>query len=207
MIESLLLVSSICIDAFVASMAYGSNKIKIPIISSIVISIVGSVILGISLFIGGLIKDFLPGTLPITLSFSILMVLGIYRLFESLFKTYIQKHLNKEKSFSFRLFDFNFILQVYADETKADLDKSKELSVKESLYLAIALSFDSLAVGFGSSLASSAYIQTILLCFLIGFLAVIVGSFIGKKLVEKSNINLSWLSGVILMVLAISKII
>ena len=206
MIESLLLVSSICIDAFVASMAYGSNKIKIPIISSIVISIVGSVILGISLFIGGLIKDFLPGTLPITLSFSILMVLGIYRLFESLFKTYIQKHLNKEKSFSFRLFDFNFILQVYADETKADLDKSKELSVKESLYLAIALSFDSLAVGFGSSLAGSAYIQTIL-CFLIGFLAVIVGSFIGKKLVEKSNINLSWLSGVILMVLAISKII
>ena len=191
MIESLLLVSSICIDAFVASMAYGSNKIKIPIISSIVISIVGSVILGISLFIGGLIKDFLPGTLPITLSFSILMVLGIYRLFESLFKTYIQKHLNKEKSFSFRLFDFNFILQVYADETKADLDKSKELSVKESLYLAIALSFDSLAVGFGSSLAGSAYIQTILLCFLIGFLAVIVGSFIGKKLVEKSNINLS----------------
>ena len=207
MIESLLLVSSICIDAFVASMAYGSNKIKIPILSSMVISIVGSVILGISLFVGGLIKDFLPGTLPIALSFSILMILGIYRLFESLFKNYIQKHLNKEKSFSFRLFDFNFILQVYADETKADLDKSKELSVKESLYLAIALSFDSLAVGFGSSLAGGGYIQTILLCFLIGFLAVIVGSFIGKKLVEKSNINLSWLSGAILMVLAISKII
>ena len=96
MIESLLLVSSICIDAFVASMAYGSNKIKIPIISSIVISIVGSIILGISLFVGGLIKDFLPGTLPIALSFSILMILGIYRLFESLFKTYIQKHLNKK---------------------------------------------------------------------------------------------------------------
>ena len=207
MIESLLLVSSICIDAFVASMAYGSNKIKIPIISSIVISIVGSVILGISLFVGGLIKDFLPVTLPIALSFSILMILGIYRLFESLFKNYIQKHLNKEKSFTFRLFDFNFILQVYADEIKADLDKSKELSVKESLYLAIALSFDSLAVGFGSSLAGGGYIQTILLCFLIGFLAVIVGSFIGKKLVEKSNINLSWLSGAILMVLAISKII
>ena len=173
MIESLLLVSSICIDAFVASMAYGSNKIKIPIISSIVISIVGSVILGISLFIGGLIKDFLPGTLPITLSFSILMVLGIYRLFESLFKTYIQKHLNKEKSFSFRLFDFNFILQVYADETKADLDKSKELSVKESLYLAIALSFDSLAVeeegkSFNrlqrEGLVDNSYIVSIIVC-------------------------------------------
>lgn len=207
MIESLLLVSSICIDAFVASIAYGSNKIKIPVISSIVISIVGSIILGISLFLGSLIKDSLPGNLPITLSFSILMILGIYRLFESLFKGYIQKHITPEKSFSFRLFDFNFILQVYADETKADFDQSKVLSIKESLYLAIALSFDSLAVGFGSSLVGGGYIQAVILCFLVGLCAVLMGSFIGKKLVEKTNINLSWISGVILMVLAITKII
>lgn len=207
MIESLLLVSSICIDAFVASIAYGSNKIKIPLLSSIVISIVGSAVLGISLFLGSLVKDFLPGNLPIALSFSILMILGVYRLFESLFKNYIQKNMNSEKSFTFRLFDFNFILQVYADETKADFDKSKELSVKESLYLAIALSFDSLAVGFGSSLVGGGYIQAIVLCFLVGLCSVLIGSFIGKKLVEKANINLSWLSGVILMVLAVSKLI
>ena len=31
MIESLLLVSSLCIDSFVASIAYGTSKIKIPI--------------------------------------------------------------------------------------------------------------------------------------------------------------------------------
>lgn len=207
MVESLLLVCSICLDAFVASIAYGSNKIKIPVISSMVISIVGAVVLGVSLFLGSLIKDFLPGNLPITLSFSILMILGIYRLFESLFKGYIQKHITTEKSFSFKLFDFNFILQIYADETKADIDKSKVLSIKESLYLAIALSFDSLAVGFGSSLAGVNYIQTIILCFIVGLCATCIGSFIGKKLVEKTNIDLSWLSGVILMVLAITKII
>lgn len=206
MIESLLLVSSICIDAFVASIAYGSNKIKIPLISSMVISIIGSMVLGISLLLGGLIKDYLPGTLPIALSFSILMILGVYRLFEGLFKTYIQKHINLDKALTFRLFDFNFILQVYADETQADLDKSKVLSVKESLYLAIALSFDSLAVGFGSSLVGGGYIQAIILCFLIGLLAVLIGSIIGAKFVEKSKFNLSWLSGVILMILAVTKI-
>lgn len=207
MLASLLLVSSICIDAFVASMAYGSNKIKIPLLSSIVISLVGSFVLGISLFLGSLISNHLPGILPKTLSFSILMILGIYRLFESICKNYIQKRTKLDKPVTFKLFDLKFILQVYADETKADFDKSKFLSIKESFYLALALSFDSLAVGFGSSLVGGGYLITVVLCFNIGLFAVIVGSFIGKKLVEKSNINLSWLSGVILMILAITKLI
>ncbi|MGG7176720.1 sporulation membrane protein YtaF [Clostridium paraputrificum] len=206
MIESILLVSSVCIDAFVASVAYGTNKIKIPILSAMVISLVGSIVLGISLFFGGFIKDFLPGTLPIILSFAILMILGVYRLFEGLCKNFIQKKKKLDKPVTFKIFDMNFILQVYADETKADFDKSKVLSIKEAFYLASALSFDSLAVGFGSSLVGGGYLQTILLCFLIGVTAVLVGFFIGKKIQEKANLNLSWLSGVILMILAINKL-
>ena len=151
MIESLLLVSSVCIDAFVASIAYGTNKIKIPFYSSVVISIIGSIFLGISLFLGNFIKDFLPGNLPILLSFCILMIIGIYRLFEGLFKNYITKKNKLNKPLTFKIFDLNFVLQVYADETKADFDNSKVLTIKESLYLASALSFDSNAVGFGDS--------------------------------------------------------
>ncbi|MBD7911668.1 MULTISPECIES: sporulation membrane protein YtaF [Clostridium] len=206
MIESLLLVLSVCIDAFVASIAYGTNKIEIPILSSIIISSIGSLFLGVSIFAGGFIKDFLPGSLPTLLSFSILMILGIYRLFEGLFKNYIQQKNALDKPLKFKIFDINFVLQVYADETKADFDKSKILTAKESLYLASALSFDSLAVGFGSSLAGGGYIRTIILCFIIGIIIVLLGVFIGKKLLEKSNINLSWLSGVILMILAINKL-
>ncbi|PRR81466.1 sporulation membrane protein YtaF [Clostridium vincentii] len=207
MIQSLLLVSSVCIDAFVASIAYGTNRIKIPVLSAIIISFVGSLILGISLFFGGFIKDFLPGNLPIILSFSILMLLGIYRLFEGLFKNYIQKKHKIDKPLTFKLFDIQFVLQVYADETKADFDKSKTLTSKESFYLASALSFDSLAVGFGSSLVGGGYIQTVFLCLILGIIAVLVGVFIGKKLVAKTNINLSWLSGVILMILALNKLL
>ncbi len=207
MIESLLLVSSVCIDAFVASIAYGTNKIKIPITSALIISSVGSIILGISLFAGGFIKDFLPGKLPVILSFSILMIIGIYRLFEGIFKSYIQRKSALDKPLKFKIFDINFVLQVYADETKADFDKSKVLTLKESLYLATALSFDSLAVGFGSSLAGTGYIETICLCFIAGVTLVLLGVFIGKKLLEKSNVNLSWLSGIILMILAVNKII
>lgn len=86
MFQSLLLVLSICLDSFVASIAYGTNKIKIPLPSSIVISLVCSTILGASLFLGGLLKDIIPNNVCIAISFLVLMSLGVYRFFEGLFK-------------------------------------------------------------------------------------------------------------------------
>jgi putative sporulation protein YtaF len=98
-------------------------------------------------------------------------------------------------------------LQVYADEIKADFDNSKCLNVKESFYLALALSLDSIAVGVGSSFCSINYIQVIILCFIIGIIAVSVGVFLGRKFAQKLHIELSWLSGVLLIVLAIIRIL
>lgn len=206
MIESLLLVSSVCIDAFVASIAYGTNKIKIPVISALIINIIGSFTLGFSLFFGGFIKNFLPGKLPIYISFLVLIFIGIYRLFEGIFKNYIRKRNYLDKHLTLKIFDINIILQIYADEIKADLDKSKILTAKEALYLAFALSFDSIAVGFGSSLVGGGYILAIILCFIIGLATVILGQFLGRKFSEKSPLNLSWLSGLILIILAITKL-
>ena len=202
MIESLLLVASICIDSFVASMTYGSDRIKIPISSAFIIGMISSLILGISLFLGGFIKDLLPGKFAIILSFLILMILGIYRFFEGILKGLILKHIILDKSLTIKLFHLKLVLQVYADETKADLDCSKILSIKESIYLAFALSFDSLAVGFGSSLAMNNYINIVLLSLIVGITSILLGVFIGRKIAEKTNIIPSWLSGVILMVLA-----
>lgn len=206
MIEILLLVSSVCLDAFVASIAYGTNNIKIPLPCSILISFIGSLMLGISFIIGGTLKDYLPADISIFVGFSILMILGIYRLFEGLFKAFIRNGYKNDKPLTFKLFDINFVLKVYADETMADFDKSKVLSLKESLYLAIALSFDSLAVGLGGSLLTGNYINTVIVCFVIGIIAIICGVYLGKKLVTKTNLDLSWLSGLTLMLLAFKKL-
>ncbi|WP_460280492.1 sporulation membrane protein YtaF [Clostridium sp. CTA-5] len=205
MLESILLVSSLCIDSFVASIAYGTSKIKIPPVSALIINLVSTCTLGISLFIGSIVKKFLPGNLPMIIGFILLMCLGIYRLFECIFKSYISKRSKIDTPLTFKLFDFKFVLDVYADETKADFDNSKILNPKEAFYLALALSLDSLAVGFGSSLTSINYLQVIILCFIIGFLAVSIGVFVGKKVADNINIELSWLSGVLLIILAIIK--
>ena len=207
MLASLLLVSSLCIDSFVASISYGTSKIRIPPLSVIIINLVCTSTLACSLLIGSIFKSFLPGDLPVALGFLLLMALGIYRLFEYIFKSYISKCSKSDSPLKFKLFDFQFVLQVYANEIKADFDNSKSLNIKESFYLALALSLDSLAVGFGSSLCTINYIQVLILCFVIGILCVSLGVFIGRQFAQKLHLELSWLSGVLLILLEILRVL
>jgi len=207
MLESLVLVCSLCIDSFVASVAYGTSKIHIPKLSTIIINLVCTGTLAFSLFLGSIVKNFLPDKIPSLLGFTLLIILGFYRIFEYVFKSYISKNLLLDQPLKFKLFDFNFVLKVYTDEVKADFDKSKSLSPKEAFYLALALSLDSIAVGFSSSLCNINYIEVLILCIVIGFLAISAGVFIGKKFADKVHFELSWLSGVLLIILAFLRIL
>lgn len=203
--ENLLLVLALSIDAFVASIAYGTNKIKIPFPSIIIINILCSLSLGFSLFLGSHVMKILPRNVAAFISFIILILLGIYYLFESITKIYIKNKLGEK--IKIKLFDFWFVVDIYIDCTKADTNHSKKLNSKESVYLALALSLDSLAVGFGNSLGNINYINVIILSLIIGLLSIWSGLALGKRIVERSSINLSWLSGILLIVLAILKLI
>ena len=71
----------------------------------------------------------------------------------------------------------------------------------------MALSLDSLAVGFGSSLGSINYIYVIVLSLIIGIFSIWIGLLIGEKVARKSKVNLSWLAGIILIILACLKLV
>lgn len=204
--ETILLVLTLSLDAFVASIAYGSNKIKIPFSSIIIINIVCSFFLASSIFFGSQMKKILPENITLIISFTILMLLGIYYLCEGIVKGYLKGRSDSNKKVKLKLFDIWFIVDIYVDETKADLNHSKRLNPKEAIYLATALSLDSLAVGFGSSLGNINYLYAIGLSLIIGIFAIWSGLLIGKKIVEKSKINLSWLAGIMLIILAVLKL-
>lgn len=207
MLEAILLVTALCIDAFVASIAYGTNKIKIPFISIITINVVCSSLLGISLYLGSLIREMVPGNFIAMIGILILLILGIYQLFESLVKGLIDKQLNKNKKINFQLFDLRFVLEVYVDGIKADIDKSKRLNTKEAFALALALSLDGLAAGVGSGLGSINYVQVLLYSLIFHMIAIGSGILLGRKISKESKINISWVSGTILIFLALFKLI
>ncbi|WP_353095326.1 sporulation membrane protein YtaF [Tissierella praeacuta] len=205
--ENILLVLALSLDAFVASIAYGTNKIKMPFKSILIIDIICATFLALSIFFGLQIRKILPEHVALISGSIILILLGVYYLFESIFKSYLERKLKGNEKVKIKLFDIWFVIDVYVDETKADFNLSKNLDSKEAIYLATALSLDSLAVGFGSSLGNINYLQVIGLSLVVGMISIYSGLFIGKKIVEKTKINLSWLSGIILMVLGLLKLI
>ena len=94
----------------------------------------------------------------------------------------------------------------YLDETKADCDSSKTLSSKEAVTLALALSADSLASGFGAGLGGANIIRIALISLAVGLASIVAGSFFGQKAACKKP-RLSWLSGAILIILGLFKYI
>lgn len=207
MLESLLLVLSLCVDALVASFAYGTNKIKIPILSSMVLTAISTLFLVLSISLGSFIQGFLKDGMAPIMCFIILFLLGFMRLFEGFLKKYLNKKALSSNHIEVMLFNFKLVLNVYANVTLADLDHSKTLSTKEALYLGTALSLDSLVVGFGAALAPISFIQVIFFCIILNLLAIGMGAFVGSKCAEKIDFDLSWLSGAILILLAFLKLL
>lgn len=205
-VETLLLVSALSMDAFTASLAYGTQKIYIPWSSAAAISFICSGVVTVSLLIGRVIGPYIPEGLPTWIGFCILLILGTIKLFDSSIKAYIRRHRQWNKRIRFSLCNLRFILTVYADPEEADQDASKELSLAEAISLALALSIDGLAAGFGAGLTDIRWGWVALLSFFIGLASVWSGQFVGRRLAEKSSLDLSWLGGAMLMILAFMKL-
>lgn len=201
MFHSILLITALCIDSFAASIAYGANGIKIPLRSAFVISGVGALFLGLSFYAAFSIREFVPPRLCMVISFCALLLIGIYNLVQSLLKSYLKSRKQNNLKFSLA----GFMIQIYLDETSADIDNSKVLSVREALYLAVAVSIDSLITGFGTGLVVTNQLQIVFFTFLVNMAAIGLGFILGGKL--KNKFNLSWLGGALLILLAFMKII
>ena len=100
----------------------------------------------------------------------------------------------------------NFVLNICIDETKADEDCSKRLSVREAFLLASALSVDSLLSGFSIQGNTADLIGLGIYSLAMGLLAIYSGMFLGKRM-SLCGFNLSWLSGIILIFIAFLKIL
>jgi len=205
-LEALILAVSLSLDALVVCFAYGSSKIRIPFLSVQIINIVCCLVLGISLYIGTIIRQFLPGWLTIGICFVLLFFLGIIKLLDGVTKSIIRKYSNFNKELQFSMFNIKFILSLYADPEYADIDESRSISSAEAFTLALALSLDGLAVGFGAALGNVNAPAVFFSSFFTNTAAIVLGCYVGNKLSRKMNFNFSWVGGIILLVLAFLKL-
>lgn len=205
-LQGLILVLALCIDAFVAAAAYGAEQMKIPLRSAAAIGAVGTGVLGCSLLLSAVVQSIVPPQICTYASFFLLLFLGISSLFQNGFKAYLRSKSDFTKKLKFRLADISFFIRIYLDETEADADRSKVLSVREALCLGVALSVDSLVTGLASGLAVWQIPAVLVFCFAAHIAAVVLGAFAGGRLSAHSRIDLSWVGGLLLILLALVKL-
>lgn len=201
------LVFALCLDSFFASFSFGAQQIRIPFLSAVVVSGVCSLTLFFSLLLGSLFRPFLPESLCTALGFAILLLLGILRLMDSGIKNLIRHSQSGSARLQFHFLHFDCILRIYADSTAADSDHSQSLSCLEAAPLALALSADSLAAGFGAGIAErGGAAEMAALSFLFGLLLVGLGALTGRRVARRTGPGLSWIGGAVLILLAIGKL-
>ena len=210
MIFAAFLLSSACaVDCLVAGLAYGSDKIKIPIVSGIIINLVSTAMLALSLFLGSFIGQYMPKSVTLAVACSILCCIGFYKIVKSIFKSAFKKVKDPGRELKISLFSLTFFIRICKSPVESDVDNNKVLSPKEAVILAFALSLDCIAAGLSAGLAFSGwlFLLIVIACSLIpDFLFLYAGRFIGGKIAQKSAVNLSWLSGLLLIGLAAMKI-
>ncbi|MGO5053139.1 manganese efflux pump [Lachnospiraceae bacterium LCP25S3_G4] len=203
----MILIIALSLDMFVASIAYGVRKIKVKFSLVMFISLICSGCLGVALWFGALLDGIVPETLTKTICCLSLLVIGLIKMLDYKIKSYVNKHNEIERNVCFSISKLRFMLTIYANPTKADKDESNTLSVTEAVFLAGAMSVDGLVAGVGAGFWKINIIFTILLSVVINALAIMGGCYMGNKIAIKTDIDLSWLSGALFIILAIAKLL
>ena len=186
MLETILLLIIFCIDLLLVCITYSINKIKIPFKSGLIISSVCC----ISLIISSIFSSILCNII----CFLILLILGLYNIFSDKIKNVLSKNHNK-------------LFQIYVDETKADLNNSKNLNRVEALILSIILSLDSFVGGISIDFTKNNLCFVVFLFFFINIIFIILGNIIGNSVSKYINFNTSYICGILLIIIGIFKLI
>ena len=193
--RALCFVGALSLDTLAASFSYGVRGIRIPPLSAAVMRLIGFLMLAASLGVSDLLRAKIPAGWAKGIGFVLLFGMGVWKLWEC-----VQGKLRARAAEDHRF------LSVVQDCTKADADESKTLSVKEAVLLTTALSLDTLAAGVGAGLCEGEPLLILVFSFFTEAAALHLGCFLGCRLSEKKTADFSWLSGVVLILLALARL-
>lgn len=192
----------LALDAFVASFAYGSRGIKIPLKSVFIINFVCTGIIGTALLFGLGVGLFIPETVRKVICFLVLFVIGGMKLTDGIIKEAIRRNGNLDGNIHFSFFNLRFVLHVYAAPEVVDRDNSQSIDRWEAISLAMALSVDGAAAGFGAAMGDVNGWALVVCSVFTHLAAILLGLFLGNQAARRLRLNFFWLAGVVLIAMA-----
>jgi len=204
---SLFLALIMSVDVFVLSLSLACDRVSVTKAAKILISGISCIVFTASLLIGRAFKDFMPVSTAAVIGCIILCAVGFLKLTEGLVKTAIKNGCRAAREISFKLFSCRFILNVFAEPVLADSDKSRVISARESVSLALILALDGAATGFGSALTEISIPAASASAFVFAMAFFYLGEKLGNRLSAHPKLNMSVYCGIALIVLGVSSIL
>ena len=201
-----LIAACVSLDSLGIGLTYGLKNTKISLHAKLILFIISILITSISIFIGSYIGKLFSPHISNSLGCILLCFMGLWIIIQSI--TNNKQQIKKEYHFFIKF--LGITIQIIRDPNYSDLNKSNKIEGKEAIYLGTALSLDSIGIGIGSSIIglNSFLFPVLVAIFQLFFLS--LGSYLGKKIKNISNIpeNIwSIISGCLLIFVGISKII
>lgn len=203
----LLFMLAVCIDSLTAGFSYGTSRVHIKPLAGLFLVFIPSITITVMTQAGTLLFSLFPAHLFKLLSFLLLFILGCEKLLESLVRHLAGKYPSIVGNWACKIKQVNIIFTIYFSPEDANRQDIQVLSAKEAIFLSLALSLDSTL----ASMAFSCQVPSLLLFFLLAvlfhFLLFSSGFLAGLLVSKKFSIDLSWLSGLFLLLLALCTLL
>ncbi len=199
----ILFLIAVSLDSMTAGFSYGTQKVHIKTSSFVLLVCVPAVFITLANRLSHLLFYFLPEEILPFLSFLLLFLIGCSKLTESLIRHLAKKYPSLARNWGCRIKQLNIIFTIYLSPEDANQEDLQILSAKEALLLSLALSLDSILVGMAFTVGQISWLSFLLLAMLFNLLLFAAGYFLGRLLCRMLHIDLSWLSGLFLILLAV----
>ncbi len=215
MVLSVILIAvSLSVDAFVAGIAYGIRKVRIPLVSKLVICFMSVFYSGFALIAGRAVYRILPEAVAGLAGTVILAAMGLVIILQAILKkengaSDKSTCVKKETLVQIAVKSLGITIQVIRNPHEGDIDRSGSIDLREALLLGLALSMDAIGVGVGSALAGIGSFWIPVASGIFQMLLLYMGTRIGSKLGDSTRLNkkvVSVIPGILLITLALVRI-
>lgn len=227
----LVLAFAVSVDGFGVGVTYGLRRIRIPLISVIIIACCSGLIIWLSMQLGTWITGYLPPIAARLIGACVLIGIGIWALLQ------LRRNRNNERSgrnidssdheaeqeaipvtntemvhpvlvVIVELKRLGLVIQILRTPQAADVDKSGTISASEAVMLGVALSLDAFGAGIGAAMIGLPALLTAILIAAASALFLLSGIGFGFRFSNWRGMQaLSVLPGILLIVMGIIKLL